>query len=558
MTVVMGPTPRYQWQGLSGDTKPTDQRVGINDIFFETDTGNFFIFGGSAWAAYNASSGGAATSITFNPAISGLSPLSINVQRAIDDVAKQTLRTPYDFGALGGAADDTVALLAWVASGKCVIPFGEFFNCAAALVVPDGGIIIGFGLNCGINFTNAAVPGIQCGTGIFTGSYTSRQIVRDFKVTGVCTVGVFVKHATHIQMDNILSAITGAYGFDFADTFGCNYTNLSTNESGGGVGFTGSCFRFRDGFNANYLSCLYTSNTNEPYAFYIGNSAEVGAPSVITGNVIDVPIAQGTLVGIYLGEGINGLTINGYYSEQVKNSLLCGTTSAVDRPHGVVFNGGVFCGARSAIYGGTYMGEAIIDIYQGTGITFNAPIIQARPHSLDVPITLTGGGGSGGLIYPLIKPDGTIGSLLITNPGDSYATAPTLSFGGSGTAAAGTCTVANGKIVTVTLTNAGSGYTRTTPVAVRYLSIRAVTFHDPQLYLGGAMWPMVVKASGATTRGGITIFNDLSITQPPSTTGSGGNADVFKTDDNTSRYYVTRMDDTGSKQLQSFVPAVYP
>lgn len=471
------------------------------------------------------------------------------------------LKTPYEFGALGGATDDTTALLAWIATGKCIIPAGTIFNCAATLVVPTDGTVIGSGLDCGINFTNSAVPGIQCGTGIFTGPYTSRQILRDFKVTGVCTAGVFVKHATHIQMNNILSAITGGYGFDFADTFGCNYTNLSTNESGGGVSFTGACFRFRDGFNANYLSDLYTSNTNAPYAFYIGRSAESGSPSTLTGNVIDVPIAQGTLVGVYLGEGVNGLNINSYYSEQVKSALVCGDTNAVNRPHGVTWDGGYFSGVRSSVYGGTYLGETVLDINQAIGMTFNSPIFNMRPHNLDAPITITPtSGGSNGAIYPLINPDGTINSLQIVNPGESYAAAPTLSFGGAGTGATATCTVSNGKIATVTLTAPGSGYTRTTPVAVRYFSVRAVTFNDPQIVTaGGALWPWVVRATGgATTRGGIRINNDVSITQPAALAGNSGNCDVNKTDDNTSRYYVMRRDDAGSLQLQSFIPAVYP
>jgi hypothetical protein len=57
MAVTLGPAPRYQWQGLSTDTKPTDFRVGVNDLFFETDTGNEFIYNG-AWNAYSNAGGG--------------------------------------------------------------------------------------------------------------------------------------------------------------------------------------------------------------------------------------------------------------------------------------------------------------------------------------------------------------------------------------------------------------------------------------------------------------------------------------------------------------------
>jgi hypothetical protein len=44
MAVTSGNMSRYMWQGLSSDTKPTDNRVGVNDVFFETDTGRWFLW----------------------------------------------------------------------------------------------------------------------------------------------------------------------------------------------------------------------------------------------------------------------------------------------------------------------------------------------------------------------------------------------------------------------------------------------------------------------------------------------------------------------------------
>lgn len=58
MAISMNFTPRYQWQGLSSDTKPTGNTVDVNQLFFETDTGNLFIYNGSAWNAYNVGGGG--------------------------------------------------------------------------------------------------------------------------------------------------------------------------------------------------------------------------------------------------------------------------------------------------------------------------------------------------------------------------------------------------------------------------------------------------------------------------------------------------------------------
>lgn len=38
----------YEYKGLSTDEKPTD--CGVNSIFLELDTGNFYYFDGETWA----------------------------------------------------------------------------------------------------------------------------------------------------------------------------------------------------------------------------------------------------------------------------------------------------------------------------------------------------------------------------------------------------------------------------------------------------------------------------------------------------------------------------
>lgn len=75
MTVTYGAAPRYEWQGLHADTKPTDSRVGVNDLFFETDTGNIFIYNGISWAAYPASGGsGGGSAPSFRSSVTDASP----------------------------------------------------------------------------------------------------------------------------------------------------------------------------------------------------------------------------------------------------------------------------------------------------------------------------------------------------------------------------------------------------------------------------------------------------------------------------------------------------
>ncbi|CAM2168030.1 conserved hypothetical protein [Burkholderia latens] len=54
-----------------------------------------------------------------------------------------------------------------------------------------------------------------------------------------------------------------------------------------------------------------------------------------------------------------------------------------------------------------------------------------------------------------------VGSVIVTNGGSGYTSAPTVTFSAptSGTTATGTAIIQNGKVVAVTITNPGSGYT---------------------------------------------------------------------------------------------------
>ena len=51
MAVSVASIAKGLWTGLAGDTKPTDSRVSPNDVYLETDTGNYFVYTGAAWAA---------------------------------------------------------------------------------------------------------------------------------------------------------------------------------------------------------------------------------------------------------------------------------------------------------------------------------------------------------------------------------------------------------------------------------------------------------------------------------------------------------------------------
>lgn len=47
----------YDIKGLSTDTKPTTIKgapIGVNSLFFEVDTGDFYFFNGTTWVATGA------------------------------------------------------------------------------------------------------------------------------------------------------------------------------------------------------------------------------------------------------------------------------------------------------------------------------------------------------------------------------------------------------------------------------------------------------------------------------------------------------------------------
>jgi len=55
MTITVGPLSTQLWQGLAADTKPVHNTQPnppkINDVFFETDTGKWYLFDGDKWTA---------------------------------------------------------------------------------------------------------------------------------------------------------------------------------------------------------------------------------------------------------------------------------------------------------------------------------------------------------------------------------------------------------------------------------------------------------------------------------------------------------------------------
>jgi hypothetical protein len=139
--------------------------------------------------------------------------------------------------------------------------------------------------------------------------------------------------------------------------------------------------------------------------------------------------------------------------------------------------------AVNVINGGSQYGPAPGVVFAGGGGIGAAATANIDPRGLTstiitnpggyavIPssVTVTGGGGSGAVVTPTWTfQNSTVGftltNLVITTAGSNYTSVPAINING-GTlatgqpAAAATCTIGNGRVLSITVTNGGSGYT---------------------------------------------------------------------------------------------------
>ena len=177
----------------------------------------------------------------------------------------------------------------------------------------------------------------------------------------------------------------------------------------------------------------------------------------------------------------------------------------------------------SVVYGG---GEgavaiAIVGGLGGTGATFSVTLGEANT--------------TGAALSDQVK------SVTVLTGGQNYTTPPTIVFTGTGSGAKATCTVLNGKVISVSVTNFGSGYTaaptataatdRLTGVTINswgrnYNSAPTITFGYPAGLTPTAWIALTSVTSGAylvTTDGNIyqvTNSGTTATTKPVHTSGS--------------------------------------
>ena len=181
---------------------------------------------------------------------------------------------------------------------------------------------------------------------------------------------------------------------------------------------------------------------------------------------------------------INGITVNNggtnYTVSATKIKIIGGGgTGAVATP---TISGGVIASIAVSNSGIGYTGPPAISIT--SGIVSTANLVGGSGYvGANTQITVSGGGGSGAIITTAAA--GTIVTLIISNAGTGYSSTPTITItsgitgtttlvagsgytngtyplgisGGGGSGCTGTFTISSGGLTSISITNAGTGYT---------------------------------------------------------------------------------------------------
>ena len=181
---------------------------------------------------------------------------------------------------------------------------------------------------------------------------------------------------------------------------------------------------------------------------------------------------------------INGITVNNggtnYTVSATQIKIIGGGgTGAVATP---TVSGGVIASIAVSNSGIGYTGPPAISIT--SGIVSTANLVGGSGYvGANTQITVSGGGGSGAIITTAAA--GTIVTLIISNAGTGYSTTPTLTItsgitgttsivagsgytngtyplgisGGGGSGCTGTFTISSGGLTAITIVDAGTGYT---------------------------------------------------------------------------------------------------
>jgi len=279
-----------------------------------------------------------------------------------------------------------------------------------------------------------------------------------------------------------------------------------------GIGFFGG-----GAFNANHVTNLGVNGV--AYGTYLNDVFGSGASNASTFNEVT---NQGCAVGLFIG-GHAGEVFNSIYSENDGQAIIVGDYSQNLGAVGITLNSpGITSYATTST--GTYQGVpslSAIRIGYGSGVTIsNVGRLFYNYHGL-APVTITRNGadstGTAAMGLALVGYDGTVKSVVLTNPGYNYTAAPTCSIGaGTWGGSSATCTVSYGNVATFTGSTSGTTLTVS--------AVSAGTIAPGQVLTGGTVSAntyITFAANGSTLtgNGGVGTYA-INNSQTASATGS--------------------------------------
>lgn len=168
-----------------------------------------------------------------------------------------------------------------------------------------------------------------------------------------------------------------------------------------------------------------------------------------------------------------------------------------------------------------YVGTPVISIAAAPAGGIDATATATVTNGVITAITLDNAGsgytsapvvsviaGSGATATTTLSGTTSVLAVSITNSGSGYTTAPNVTFAaapGSGTTATGTANIADGRVTSITITDAGSGYD---PAA-----LPAITIDAPPA--GGTQATAVVRPSGSSVNSVSIVSNGVDYAYAP-------------------------------------------
>ena len=489
-----------------------------------------------------------------------------------------------DFGAVGdGVADDTAAIQAAITTGLNVfIPAGDYKITSTINAIPASSTnapkrtIYGVGENSNIVATSIAGAAISAvGTTQTPLAIAYGNELRDFRISGTATTGLYVKNYIESVIHNVVvRGFTGDYGYIFNQVWGSTLSQLNTSFST----IAQICFVCGADFNANTCSNWYTSNLGCQINFLLDNEANVpvhgtgfsGANSFVN------LTGQGGRYGMWV-KSWRSSVINGYYTENVTCPIRLGSQSENKPTINFGIRGGLLGGPL--LTGGSAQPdankrEALVWFDYAVGCSIDNCELSGTYLNGDIARVTVGASPTGdtALVVARVNIDGTVNSLIIINGGSGYVSAPSLTFAtGAGVLAGSTVVQATGStsltagVVTgTTLATTGSGYIpNNIPIVATYKTSTRNSIRDSfnnmsqQDALGGNFqspsYPFLTRRPSADSNSGVTFLNDISQRQA----FSGAACNVQKTGGYGYTHAVTEYSSAGALVASAFVPPEY-